>query len=140
MEVFTVENGIFTGGYDSPYHGDYNLDTYMTISPDGRYLYNHAGTVFRSTTLKDTNMKFFTDLKTGFNDVTFNSELTEFYLTIGDRIYVYDYETFTPIKTYSLSGEGYFLFNHKGKLVVLGEEVSQSTGIWKTFITVGNGK
>jgi serine protease Do len=22
MEVFTVENGIFTGGYDSPYHGD----------------------------------------------------------------------------------------------------------------------
>ncbi|RYI28838.1 trypsin-like serine protease [Bacillus infantis] len=134
MEVFTVENGIFTGGYDSPYHGDYPLDTYMTISPDGRYLFNHAGTVFRSTALKDTNMKFFTDLKTGFSDVKFNTELTEFYLTVGDRIYVYDYETFTPIKTYSLSGEGYFLFNHKGKLVVLGEEVSQSTGIWKTFI------
>jgi serine protease Do len=137
MEVFTVENGIFTGGYDSPYHGDYKLDTYMTISPDGRYLFNHAGTVFRSTALKDTNMKFLTDLKTGFNDVTFNPELTEFYLTAGDSVYVYDYETFTPIKTYRLSGEGYFLFNHKGKLVVLGEEVSQSTGIWKTFIMQG---
>ncbi|MGD6855711.1 S-layer homology domain-containing protein [Bacillus infantis] len=140
MEVFTVENGIFTGGYDSPYHGDYNLDTYMTISPDGRYLFNHAGTVFRSTSLRETNMKFFTDLGTGFSDVAFNPELTEFYLTIGDRIYVYDYETFTLRKTYSMGGEGYFLFNHKGKLVVLGEEVSQSTGIWKTFIMSGNMK
>lgn len=140
MEVFTVENGIFTGGYDSPYHGDYNLDTYTTISPDGRYLFNHAGTVFRSTSLRETNMKYFTDLRTGFSDVAFNPELTEFYLTIGDRIYVYDYETFTLRKTYSMSGEGYFLFNHKGKLVVLGEEVSQSTGIWKTFIMSGNVK
>ncbi|WP_394138206.1 S-layer homology domain-containing protein [Cytobacillus oceanisediminis] len=138
MEVFMIRDGVFTGGYDSPYHGDYNLDTYMTISPDGRYLFNHAGTVFRATALKDTNMKFYADLGTGFNDISFNSELTEFYLTIGDRIYVYDYETFTLLKTYSLSGDGYFLFNHQGQLVVLGEEVSPSTGIWKTYIMKAN--
>jgi serine protease Do len=51
---------------------------------------------------------------------------------------VYDYESFTPTKTYSLSGDGYFLFTHKGKVITVGEEQSLTTGIYKTFIQVSD--
>lgn len=134
MDVYLIKDGVITATYDSPYHGDYKLDTSMTISPDGRFLFNNAGTIFRSSPLKEANMQFYTDLGTPFYDAAFNNELTQFYLAIGDRVYVYDYENFELIKTYSMSGEGYFLFNHKGNLVVLGEEQSPTTGVWKTFI------
>ena len=134
MEAFPINNGVISQGYDSPYEGDYDLVPYMMISPDGRYIFNPAGSIFRASPLKKTDMQFITDLKTEFYDVAFNNKLTKFYLAIADRIYVYDYENFTPVKTYSLDGEGYFLFNHKGSLVVLGEELSPKTGIVKTFI------
>lgn len=138
MEVFSIENGVISAGYDSPYHGDYDMAPYMSITPDGKYLFNNIGTVFKATPLKTTNMQFLTDLKTSFNDVTFNHELTQFYLAIGNRVVVYDYENFTPVKTYKLSGNGYFLFYHNGHLVVLGEEIAPNTGIPKTFILKAN--
>ncbi|MFJ8235165.1 S-layer homology domain-containing protein [Ureibacillus sp. NPDC094379] len=138
MEVFRIQNGVFTGGYDSPYHGDYELLPYMALSPDGKYIFNNEGTVFVASRLESTDMQYVTDLNTWFNDITFNKELSKFYLAIADMIYVYDYENFTPIKTYGLDGDGYYLFNHKGSLVVVGLELSKNSNIPKTFIMKAN--
>lgn len=134
IEVFPINNGVLAKGYDSPYHGDYDLSTTMTITPDGKYIFNYAGTIFVSSRLQSTNMHFVTDLNTKFTAITFNNDLSQFYLAIAKRIYVYDYESFTPTKTYSIDGEGYFLFNYKDHLVVVGKEKSATTGIANTFI------
>ncbi len=134
MEVFPIQNGVISSGVDSPYHGDFELIPYMVISPDGKYIFNNYGTIFLSSRLRATDMTFVTDIETGFYDVAFNDELTKFYLSVEDYIYVYDYENFTPLNSYSLVGEGYFLFNHNGNLIVVGEELSPRTGLYNTYV------
>jgi serine protease Do len=89
MEVFNIHNGIISVGYDSPYHGDYDMEEWMYISPDGRYIFNAAGTIFRATSLKETNMKYVTSIGTPFNSVGFSVDATEFYVTIEDRLITY---------------------------------------------------
>jgi serine protease Do len=134
MEVFTINNGVISAGYDSPYHGDYPMEEWMYLSPDGKYVFNTSGTIFKATALKETNMQFAANLKTPFYSVAFSEDGTEFYLTTEDKFMVYDYETFLPIQSFQLSGVGYFLFNHKGSLVVLGEEMPANSQIVKTYI------
>lgn len=134
IEVFSIQNGIISKGVDSPYHGDYDLEPFMVISPDGKYIFNNEGTIFLSSQLKATDMQYVTDLNTEFYDIAFNNDLTKFYISIGDFIYVYDYGNFAPLNSYSLSGDGYFLFNHKGNLIVVGEEISPRTGYINSFI------
>lgn len=134
IEVFSINNGQLVSSYDSPYHGDYDMLPELVISSDGKHIFNKAGTVFKATPLQATNMQFVTDLNRAFNDVAFNDEGTAFYLAVADQLYMYDYESFTPLAVYNMSGEGYYLFNHKGNLIIVGEEVSSKTGITKTFI------
>nr|WP_275695656.1 S-layer homology domain-containing protein [Fredinandcohnia sp. SECRCQ15] len=134
MEVFNINNGVISVGYDSPYHGDYEMDEWMFISPDGRYIFNAAGTVFRATALKETNMQYVTDIGTPFYTIGFSEDGTEFYVTTEDQLITYSYDTFQPIATHALNGAGYFTFNHKGKLIIVGEEVPAGSKVLKTFI------
>lgn len=134
IEVFSINNGVITAGYDSPYHGDYTMDEWMFISPDGKYIFNAAGTIFRASALKETNMQYVTDIGTPFYSVSFSDDGTVFYVTTEDQFIVYDYETFQPVKSYSLGGDGYFTFNHKGNIIVVGEEVPTGSNILKTYI------
>jgi len=134
MEVFSISDGIISPGVGSPYHGDYDLEPFMAFSPDGKYIFNTEGTIFLSSKLIATDMNYMTDLNTEFYDIAFNNELTKYYISIDKYIYEYDYATFAPLKSYTLTGEGYFLFNHKGNLVVVGEETSPTTGIVNSFV------
>jgi serine protease Do len=134
FQVFTIDGGQIGDSYNSPDGPDYLLYEWMKISYDGKYIFNPSGNVFKATSLQSTNMRYVTNIGTMFYDVTFNESNTEFYVSAGDLLYVFDYESFTPTKTYSLSGDGYYLFTHKGKVITVGEEETNKAGVYKTFI------
>ncbi|TSI09028.1 S-layer homology domain-containing protein [Lysinibacillus sp. BW-2-10] len=140
MEVFSINNGVLSPSIDSPYHGDYELIPHMAFSPDGKYIFNNYGTIFASSRLKSTDMQFVTELDTAFYDVAFNNDVTKFYLTIDDLLFVYDYASFTLLDTYELDGEGFYLFNYKGNLIIVGEEIAPKTNLPKTFVLRTNMK
>jgi serine protease Do len=136
MEVYFVNNGVFSTTYDTPYHGDYRLAETFTISPDGKYIFNHAGSVFRSTNLQTTNMKIVTDLGLGtYTGVSFNIDLAEFYTVAGNTITVFDYTTFFPTGMIKIKGKGSYLFNHNGNIIVVGEEIPANSNILRTFVS-----
>lgn len=135
MEVFFINNGVITKGYDSPYHGDYDMEETLTISPDGRYIFNHVGTIFKASPLRNSDMLFLTNIGIPFNDVAFSSDGSSFYVVNQSNIYEYDYESFQILNKYEISGEGYFCFVQNGNVIIVGEEVPSHSKIPKTFIS-----
>jgi hypothetical protein len=64
MEKFSISKGVARFLYDSPYHGDYDMWGNFWISRDGTRIYNNAGTIFNSSSVKA-------------DDFIYNSRLTE---------------------------------------------------------------
>lgn len=121
MEVFLIKDGKFAEnrGLDSPYHGDYPMNTNMRISADGRYIMNGAGTVFVTTTNRQTNMQIVTNLEQTFTEVAFHPTKKEFYTAARNTITVFDQNTFNPIKTLKAAGEPARMFVQNNKLISL---------------------
>lgn len=92
IQAFNVsDKGIFLeghyfGGYDSPYHGDYAMSTLMRISPDGKYLFNGAGTIFTSTSQQSTDMRYVRTIDS-FTDIAFDLGQDRFY-TLKDNVLI----------------------------------------------------
>ena len=118
MIAYNVSDGIFTDSYDSPYHGGYSLNTYFKISPEGKYIFNSAGTVFTTAINQSEDMKFYTNLNRSFVDIAFNLDANKFYIAEqGRNIVAYDYSTFYPIATYPSQGTTIRLFSKGNKLI-----------------------
>lgn len=125
MTAFNILRGKFVeprypGGYDSPYHGDYNMKKNFSISPDGKYIFNGEGTIFACGGTRDTDMNYIDRLNKGFLDIAFNEEDGLFYTSIeGKFIYVYDYKTFEGVNSYTLDKDAERIFYHSGKLIAV---------------------
>jgi S1-C subfamily serine protease len=113
METIRIENGQFTGGTDSPYHGDYPMNTNIKISPDGKYVFNGAGTIFTSS------LQYVTDIGKTFSDVAFDMEGNRFFISNKNRIFTYDYTAWKPVQSYKLNGEATNIFYRDHKLIIL---------------------
>jgi hypothetical protein len=125
LTAFNILRGKFVeprypGGYDSPYHGDYDMDKNFKISPDGKYIFNGAGTVFACGGTKDTDMNYVKSLNKGFLDIAFNEGDGLFYTSIeGKFIYAYDYSTFEGVNSFNLTSNAERLFYRNGKLIAI---------------------
>ncbi|HEX3031831.1 MAG TPA: trypsin-like peptidase domain-containing protein, partial [Bacillota bacterium] len=114
MKMFTIENGQFLSAVDSPYHGDYGMAPYIRISPDGKYIFNGAGTVFYPT------QTYVESLSEGFKDIAFNLPANEFYTSgTNGSINVYDYTTLKKKRTYFIQGTANNIFFAEQKLVAI---------------------
>ncbi|MFC3882168.1 S-layer homology domain-containing protein [Bacillus songklensis] len=131
MDVFQFdENGKFISTYDSPYHGDYNLATDLTISPDGKYIFNSIGNIFRATMLKDSDMSYVGKLDKAYKTIAFDLEYGEFY-TSNDREYItaYDYTTFKPKYQLETYGKPAHMFYQDNKLLILSTMELEGSGV-----------
>ncbi len=79
-------------GYDSPYHGDYPMSTYLRISPDHQFLFNGAGTIFTSSLTRENNMRF-VDTIAPFSSIVFSPDLSQFYTLSGTTLSIYNYSS-----------------------------------------------
>lgn len=136
MEVFFVLDGKFTVYYDSPYHGDYELAKDMTISSDGKYLFNHAGTVFYATPLQSTNMTYAATIQP-FTAIAFDRTANVFYTAKDHTVRMYN-QTFEEVKEWIVSGTVQNIFVSNGKVVLLTTETPYSNGLNVQSIQIFN--
>lgn len=112
----------YPGGYDSPYHGDYPVGKWTVLSPDGRYLFNSAGVVYKSASSQEDDMKYVTSLNKAFTDVAFDGTNRFFSIVSADLIYQYKYddESFKGTGSYKTGGgQALRVFYSKGNLYVI---------------------
>lgn len=88
IEAFEIDASgtiVTIDGYDhsSPYHGDYPMFYPLWSSPDGKHLFNRAGTVFSAAASKQEDMLYEGSIS-AFNDIAFEAGGTGFY-TLGDH-------------------------------------------------------
>ncbi|MBS8265700.1 N-acetylmuramoyl-L-alanine amidase family protein [Mesobacillus boroniphilus] len=94
VSAFEVQNGIIKNQYDSPYHGDYELDPSAKITPDGQSMYNTSGVVFNLAMYNSGDMTYRFDLGTRYKDYEFNIEEQLTYAArLDGGIDVYSYDT-----------------------------------------------
>ncbi|MFE4710685.1 S-layer homology domain-containing protein [Paenibacillus sp. NPDC056722] len=115
--TFVIKNGELLSSYDSPYHGDYPMTTKINLSPDGKYLFNGAGTVFSTKYDRIGDMSFVYKMERAYDDMAFDLKHGRFY-TIKDRlINSYDYSNFSKVDTITLDGAGQRVFDGTNQLL-----------------------
>lgn len=124
LSAYNLTNGQYVepsypGGYDSPYHGEYNMAPNFTISPDGAYIFNGVGSVFMATSNKYDDMKYVYGLGQAFTDIAFDLPNNKFYTAKNNAVQVYDYNNFTQTGFYHLDGNAKYVFNYTDQLFVI---------------------
>jgi len=142
VETHLIVDGKITTGYDSPYHGDYQLNTNMSISPDGKYIFNGSGVIMVASESQAMNMRYLTKLYTPFEQITFNMNEGFFYTSNRKNLDVYNYQTMERVKSYVMSGNIQNVFYQNGRLVIVSIEKLYSSQLpkyaIKTYKVEGN--
>ena len=58
IEKYNIANGVAEYRYDSPYHGDYPMCGDLWISEDGLRIFTKCGNVFRSSEIREQDMRY----------------------------------------------------------------------------------
>lgn len=138
--AYPFTKGILFGGYDSPYHGDYNFNTAFGISPDDKYIYSGSGEVYYCSDQKaltwdgtddnphtDLTHAFSLSLPNGnFNAIAFDPGRNQFFT--GDRFGItsFDNTNFTAKGYAAVSGEVVGLFNTASSVVAVENKPNES--------------
>ncbi|WP_375105188.1 S-layer homology domain-containing protein [Paenibacillus sp. RS8] len=117
--TFVIKNGEFLSSYDSPYHGDYPMTTKINLSPDGKYLFNGAGTVFSTEYDIFGDMSFVYKMDGMYDDMAFDLKHGRFYTVKDHLINSYDYSNFSKVKTIPVDGAGQRIFDATNQLLAL---------------------
>lgn len=135
MHTFTTNNGNFASSfYDSPYHYEYPANGYFKISPDGKYIFNSAGTVFYATDDKRDDMSYVTSIKGEFKDIAFDTSANKFYTASSNNtINVYNYNDFRLLGKYNTSGTIQNIFLQGDKVVTVTKDNSGKYSINTMF-------
>lgn len=129
--AYNISNGVFydqryLGGYDSPYLGDYALNTNFRISPDSKYLFNGSGVIFICKPDKSEDMRFYFKLKKSFTDIAFDLGKDRFFTYVGGKcIYKYQYSTLMGTGVIGCKGEIQYMFYRDGRLVAISKDNNQ---------------
>lgn len=111
ISAYSIVDGKLQNEVDSPYHGDYDLNTYMQVSADGRYLLNGLGGIFRASATTNADMTYIGALDRPFSSVAFDLNYGELYTANGKNlIQVYDYATFEGIYQMTSYGDIKYMF------------------------------
>lgn len=144
ISSYTITNGVLSPEQRSPYHGDYDLGKDLTISPDGKYLFNSTGHIFRSAVTTSSDMTFFSKLDRPYSSIAFDTEYGELYTANNKNIIqIYDYTTMEPIDQIQTYGtiDKMFYNQHDHTLLILtkvklGNSQVPFNGIEKVYFNV----
>ncbi|MFK2824611.1 S-layer homology domain-containing protein [Bacillus sp. B190/17] len=144
MSSFAITNGALNEEQRSPYHGDYDLNKDLTISPDGKYIFNSTGHIFRSSATPSADMVYFAKLDRPYSSIAFDAEYGELY-TANKKNYIqaYDYKTMKPIEqleTYGNVDKMFYIPKENILLifsqVTLGGSTVPFTGLEKVYFEI----
>lgn len=118
ISEYYISSGKITGYKDSPYHGEYDLGDFshfsdIKSSPDGKYLFNDFGHVFKG------NLEYAAELEIPYNDVAFDLGQNRFYTGIEGYVFRHNYSDFLIDKYYLANGEVLYMYQKDGQIYVL---------------------
>ncbi|HZG70207.1 MAG TPA: hypothetical protein VEY51_01615, partial [Chondromyces sp.] len=144
ITAYPITEGILGTEQRSPYHGTYPLNKDITVSPDGKYLFNSTGHIFRSSAAASSDMHYFAKLDRPYQSIAFDLEYGELYLSDNKKyVQAYDYFTMEPIGQLTTYGNIQKMYydeqNHVLVLfstVQLGNSTVPFTGIEKIYFDI----
>lgn len=144
MSSYSIMNGALSEEQRSPYHGDYPLNKDLTISPDGKYLFNSTGHIFRSSATPSADMAYFSKLDRSYSSIAFDTEYGELYIAENKNyIQAYDYTTMQPFDQLETYGTIHKMFyNQKEHTLLIFSKVKLGgssvplTGLEKVYFDV----
>ncbi|MCM3789301.1 S-layer homology domain-containing protein [Domibacillus indicus] len=96
--AYSITEGVLGPEADSPYHGEYTLGKDLTLSPDGKYIFNSTGHIFRASAGATSDMTYFAKLDRPYSAIAFDTEYGELYTSNNQKyIQAYDYQTMDAI-------------------------------------------
>ncbi|SIR08291.1 S-layer homology domain-containing protein [Domibacillus enclensis] len=94
LSVYSITDGVLGPEKDSPYHGEYDLGKDLTLSPDGKYIFNSTGRFFRSAASVTSDMTYVGKLDRAYSSIAFDVNYGELYTANSQKfIQAYDYQT-----------------------------------------------
>ncbi|OEF98834.1 hypothetical protein BHF71_10775 [Vulcanibacillus modesticaldus] len=130
LQAFGVDNGKFVMNYDSIYHGEYKIDLGFKLSPDGKYIFNYSGVIFKTGFGKEGDMLYHKRFSGPYNSIAFDLSDNKIYInpTDSNYIYAYDYTTLEYLASFKTETQVYFMGVIDDKLVTI-ENEGGSNGI-----------
>ncbi|MDW8800320.1 cell wall-binding repeat-containing protein [Clostridium sp. A1-XYC3] len=121
MGTFNASNGSSKiSFYKWLYHDDFPANNYFKISPDGKYIFNSAGTVFNAANDKGNDMTYVTAIKGEFKDIAFDTAANKFYTASSENIIsVYDYSNFKLLGKYKTPSNIQNIFAQDNKIITV---------------------
>ncbi|WP_456273117.1 S-layer homology domain-containing protein [Bacillus sp. AK031] len=115
---YSIANGALTPEVRSPYHGDYDLTTDITISDDGSYLFNGTGHIFEASASQSADMVFAGKLDQPYKAIAFDIDYNEFYTADNNNVVrAYDYNLMRPIYQLDTYGNIQHMIYKDNKLI-----------------------
>lgn len=119
IDAYEIGEGTITAKYDSPYHGDYTMHTYMRISPDGHYIFNGSGNIFNCAPTQSGDMVYSGTLGRTFTSICFDLASDTFFTSEGKVLTVYYYSTREVRYQHTSMDEYIDIHFDDGKLIAL---------------------
>ncbi|QIZ65918.1 S-layer homology domain-containing protein [Geobacillus subterraneus] len=128
MSVYRVADGRFVETYPSPYHSDYDLEPDLTISPDGKYIFNDAGFVFYAAAQKGVNMTYAATIEP-FSAIAFDLPRGRVYTAQGHQVTAYNSTSLKKEKRWAINGEIEAMMVHNGNIVLVTRQSLDNSGV-----------
>lgn len=141
ITAYTLSNGVLQSELRSPYHGTYPLGKDLTISPDGKFLFNSTGNIFRSSAANTADMIYHGKLDRPYSAIAFDTVYGEVY-TANSKNYIQTYDYMTMGSTGQLESYGiidHMFYDQTADVLVilskvkLGDSTVAFTGIEKIY-------
>lgn len=120
LSAYSIADGVLSPEQDSPYHGDYPLEKDLTLSPDGKYIFNSTGHIFRAAASASSDMSYFGKLDRPYTAIAFDTEYGELYSANNQKfVQAYDYQTMEAIGQLTTYGNVKKMFYDKNSATLL---------------------
>ncbi len=115
LQAFDITDGVITAyRYSSR---DYTMTSYMRISPDGQYIFNGAGTIFKCAQVLTDDMQYDGKIGEQFNTICFDLSNNTFYTAKDKTLTAYNYTTRVKKFTY-VSTDDFISLQYDGSRII----------------------
>jgi len=130
MKVYSIKENTFLESYDSVYHGDYDMEERFKLSPDGKFIFNYSGHIFRTGYGRKNDIQYYNKLSHQYQSIAFDSQSNMFYISQSNSniIYAYDYTSLQSRGEYTTLGTVEYMAAGSSRIITI-ERIEGMYGI-----------
>lgn len=127
MVAFVLIDGLCIDKYSWPYFHDYDgVTADLCVSPDGSYIFNGSGWVFKCLPEQAGDMTYYGDIGNTYTSICFDLPNNRFYTSENNTLTIYEYDTLTILDTRVFSNQ-LVMLKHDGEKIIA---VQKDSGVY----------